>query len=118
MAFSAPNPATATTTATTGAVIDSALVSRQVQQYYLPVYAYLQSMYDAHAGRCASLAATNTANATHTANTAGAGAGGSSASSSASSSARLPPLLVGISAPQGCGKTTLTDFLIRLFQRW
>jgi len=77
-----------------GAAIDASLVRRQVQRYYLPVYAYLEQVYDAHAGRFA----------------AGSGSGSGSGSGP-------PPLLVGISAPQGCGKTTLTDLLIRLFQR-
>lgn len=61
-------------------------VEHQVETFYLPLYAYYRDLLQRH-------------RAHHGAGTASA----------------APPLLVGISAPQGCGKTTLTTLLELLF---
>lgn len=61
-------------------------VEHQVDTFYLPLYAYYRDLLDRHRGRYAG-----------------------------SSSTPAPPFLVAVSAPQGCGKTTLTTLLELLF---
>ena len=65
---------------TDGKEVDLTLVNNQVENYYRPMYAYLQLLQEMKTKLRPS-----------------------------------GPLLVGISAPQGCGKTTMTDMLRGLY---
>jgi len=72
-----------------GSQIPEALLARRVDQYYVPVYEHLRSRMAAFQQQQAS----------------------SSSSVSTTAGVIKRPFFVGISAPQGCGKTTLTDYL-------
>ena len=65
---------------------DAVALERQMDDFYVPVYIYLNNVLDQH------IATTS------------------------SSITNKRPLFVGISAPQGCGKTTLTELLRVLFE--
>jgi hypothetical protein len=113
---------------------DEVLINMQIDMYYLPVFAYLKNLCDAKLTTKTKAAATR--QPLH----------GSPPSSSPSPSTETPtaatgsqsnhigdvdgdgdgdgdggavfnPVYVGISAPQGCGKTTMTDIMVRLFAK-
>ena len=71
-----------------GVQIPEELLARRVDQYYVPVYEQLQRRMEAFRQQQAS----------------------SSSSVSTTAGVIKRPFFVGISAPQGCGKTTLTDY--------
>ena len=64
---------------------DAVMLDRMMDDFYVPVYVYIKSILDRRQSQI------NTATTKH------------------------QPLFIGISAPQGCGKTTLTEFLRALF---
>jgi len=92
------------------AVVFSSLDDTQrlrIYRYYLPVFFWVRAQLDLHAaadggekkgdGGAPGAAAANASNA------------------NANAPSPRPPLVLGISAPQGCGKTTLTEQLSELF---
>ncbi len=65
---------------------DETLIKDQVDNYYLPMFSYLKLLLEMK-----------------------------STSNAADGSAKKEPLFIGISAPQGCGKTTMTDMIRFVF---
>jgi D-glycerate 3-kinase len=64
-----------------GGSVNVDVINNQVDNYYLPMFAYINTLYKQKNG-----------------------------------SDRTGPLMIGISAPQGCGKTTMTDLLEAAFR--
>jgi hypothetical protein len=105
---------------------DDALINEQIDMYYLPMFAYLKSLCDAKLQTVLQPQQQqqqgDLSPSPLTATTTGAFVGeysdGNGGSSRRIASDPNPnPMYVGISAPQGCGKTTMTDIMVRLFAR-
>ena len=98
-----------------GVTVDTSLVQKQVLDYYMPVYAYLYELY--HSKRDTLLNKNDICLSSSLEDKLTRSSEARPEGMLSSSKVTSPPVFIGISAPQGCGKTTLTNTLIKLFAR-